>query len=73
MHRTGSAGPGISAQHTDRIFELFFTTRADSGGTGLGLAFSYKIVENHGGTMTVESEPGEEACFIIRLAVLPSI
>ena len=64
-------GPGISAQHTDRIFELFFTTRADSGGTGLGLAVSYRIVENHGGTMTVESEPGEGACFIIRLAVPP--
>ena len=62
-------GPGIAAEHMDRIFEPFFTTRAESGGTGLGLAVSYRIVENHGGTITVESEAGEGACFIIRLPV----
>lgn len=62
-------GPGISPEHSDRIFEPFFTTRADSGGTGLGLAVSYRIIENHGGTITVESELGAGACFIIRLPV----
>lgn len=62
-------GPGIPAEFTERIFEPFFTTRADSGGTGLGLAVSYRIIENHGGTITVESEPGHGACFIIRLPV----
>ncbi|MDA0333546.1 MAG: HAMP domain-containing sensor histidine kinase [bacterium] len=62
-------GPGIPAEHMDRIFEPFFTTRADKGGTGLGLAVSYRIIENHGGTITVESETGEGACFILRLPV----
>lgn len=64
-------GPGISPEHSDRIFEPFFTTRADSGGTGLGLAVSYRIIENHGGTITVESEIGAGACFIIRLPIPP--
>jgi signal transduction histidine kinase len=62
-------GPGIQPQHMGRIFEPFFTTRSDRGGTGLGLAVCYRIVENHGGTITVESEPGEGACFIIRLPI----
>lgn len=62
-------GPGIPAEHTDRIFEPFFTTRADRGGTGLGLAVSYRIIENHGGTITVESEVGAGACFTVRLPI----
>jgi signal transduction histidine kinase len=62
-------GAGIQPEHIDRIFEPFFTTRADSGGTGLGLAVSYRIVENHGGTLTVESEPGTGATFIVRLPI----
>ncbi|HJP34167.1 MAG TPA: HDOD domain-containing protein [Candidatus Latescibacteria bacterium] len=66
-------GPGIPADHIERIFEPFFTTRADSGGTGLGLAVSYRIIENHGGTITVESEPGNGACFIIRLPIPDSV
>ena len=67
--RVHDTGPGVQQEHMDRIFEPFFTTRADSGGTGLGLAVSYRIVENHGGTLTVDSEPGEGACFIVRLPV----
>ena len=60
-------GPGIASEHLDRIFEPFYTTRGDEGGTGLGLAVSYRIIERHQGMLTVESMPGEGATFIIRL------
>ena len=60
-------GVGIPSEHLDRIFEPFFTTHAEDGGSGLGLAVSYRIVEMHGGTLTVESSPGEGATFFVRL------
>lgn len=62
-------GEGIEPHHLDRIFEPFFTTHADDGGTGLGLAVSYRIIENHGGSITVDSVPGEGASFIVRLPI----
>ena len=62
-------GEGIQPEHLDRIFEPFFTTRAGDGGTGLGLAVSYRIVDAHEGRLTVDSEPGEGATFILRLPV----
>mgnify|MGYP001194706504 CR=1 FL=1 len=65
--RFADTGPGIASEHLDRIFEPFFTTRVDEGGTGLGLAVSYRIIEQHQGTLTVESELGIGATFIIRL------
>ena len=58
-------GPGISAQDLPRIFETYFTTRA--GGTGLGLAISKRIVEQHGGTLSVASAPGQGTVFTLRL------
>lgn len=65
--RFADTGPGIAPEHLDRIFEPFYTTRADDGGSGLGLAVSYSIVERHQGVLTVESAPGAGATFIIRL------
>ncbi|MEE2657943.1 MAG: ATP-binding protein [Candidatus Latescibacterota bacterium] len=64
--RFQDTGIGIAPDHLDRIFEPFFTTRADSGGTGLGLAVSYRIVEQHDGALTVESTLGKGASFIMR-------
>lgn len=49
-------GPGIPAEHLDKIFDPFFTTK--TGGTGLGLPICKKIVEDHGGEISVKTEPG---------------
>lgn len=51
-------GAGISADDLRKITDPFFTTKRASGGTGLGLAVSQRIVEDHGGRLTFESEPG---------------
>jgi nitrogen fixation/metabolism regulation signal transduction histidine kinase len=58
-------GPGIGAEHIDRIFEPYYTTRRE--GTGLGLAITKKIVLLHGGTITAESGEGKGVTFEIRL------
>jgi signal transduction histidine kinase len=58
---------GISAEVMKHIFEPFFTTRAVGKGTGLGLSISYSIIEEHKGTIEVQSTPGEGSEFIIML------
>jgi len=63
-------GSGIDPAHRESIFNPFFTTKPD--GVGLGLAIVAKIVDEHGGTMAVESEPGEGSVFRLLLpAALP--
>ena len=62
-------GHGISEEDLDRIFGPFFTTKEVGHGTGLGLAISYGIVQEHKGTITVESQVGQGATFTIRLPV----
>lgn len=52
------SGPGVSEANRAKIFERFFTTGRDQGGTGLGLALVRTVVESHGGTVTVDSRPG---------------
>jgi len=59
------SGSGISAEHLEKIFNPFFTTRSD--GTGLGLSVSYGIVKDHGGEIRVESAPAKGSCFRVRL------
>ena len=58
-------GPGISAEDRSRIFTPFFTTKAH--GTGLGLALVQRIVDAHGGSVSLQSSPGEGARFSVRL------
>ena len=58
-------GCGVSKEDLSRIFDPYFTTKPE--GTGLGLAMSVKIVEEHGGTMTVESEPDVGTTVIVSL------
>lgn len=58
-------GPGIEAERAARIFEPYFTTKA--GGTGLGLPTTRRIIEAHGGTLTLDTEPGRGSAFAITL------
>jgi PAS domain S-box-containing protein len=67
--RVKDDGVGITKQDLKHIFDPFFTTKRDSGGTGLGLAISYRIVKDHGGELTLESQPGEGTVATIRLPV----
>jgi two-component system sensor histidine kinase PhcS len=52
-------GPGITPENLSRVFEPFFTTREIGQGLGLGLSISYSVIEQHGGVLHAESEPGE--------------
>jgi len=51
-------GEGIAAEHLEKIWEPFFTTKPEGKGTGLGMAICRRIVEEHGGTIQIESETG---------------
>jgi signal transduction histidine kinase len=51
-------GEGISPENLKKIWDPFFTTKMEGKGTGLGLAICRRIVEEHGGTIDLESEPG---------------
>jgi signal transduction histidine kinase len=59
------SGEGISAENLSRIFSPFFTTRQQ--GTGLGLSITQRIVEQHNGDISVQSDPGHGAVFSISL------
>ncbi|MCC7263370.1 MAG: HAMP domain-containing protein [Candidatus Latescibacteria bacterium] len=63
----GDSGPGIPAEHLERVFEPFFTTKEVGQGTGLGLAVSYGIIKAHGGRMSAANQPGGGAVFNIYL------
>ncbi|MEW8322173.1 MAG: ATP-binding protein [Candidatus Thiodiazotropha taylori] len=60
-------GEGISEENLGYLFEPFFTTKAPGEGTGLGLAIAYKIVSDHKGAITIDSDQGEGTRVIMDL------
>jgi PAS domain S-box-containing protein len=62
-------GDGIKREHIKRIYDPFFTTKGIGRGTGLGLSVSYGIVQEHGGSIVVESSPGQGTTFRVTLPV----
>ena len=64
-------GQGIPPEHLGKVFEPFFTTKPVGEGTGLGLSISYGIVQQHQGTISVDSTPGKGTVFRIELPVKP--
>jgi signal transduction histidine kinase len=71
--RFSDSGCGIPTDHLKRIFEPFYTTKAEHEGTGLGLSVSYGIIADHGGSITVDSVVGAGSQFTVRLPTAPSI
>ena len=68
--KVSDTGAGIPLENQEKLFEPFFTTK--TRGTGLGLAITRQIIQEHGGTITVKSVPGEGAQFVILLPVVSS-
>ncbi|OHE67607.1 MAG: hypothetical protein A2Z99_13485 [Treponema sp. GWB1_62_6] len=65
--RFADTGIGIAPENLGRIFEPFFSTKVVGQGQGLGLSVAYEIIKNHGGSIDVQSEPGQGATFTIRI------
>jgi len=65
----GDTGGGIPAEALPRIFDPFYSTKEK--GTGLGLAFTQQVVQEHGGTVRCDSAPGRGTLFTVRLPRAP--
>jgi two-component system, cell cycle sensor histidine kinase and response regulator CckA len=71
--RVIDTGVGIDAETLKNVFEPFFTTKPKGEGTGLGLAMVYGVVENHGGHVYIESEPGKGTRVVFLLPAATSV
>lgn len=69
MVEVTDTGTGIPEDHLQRVFDPFFTTKEVGQGTGLGLSISYGIIEEHRGSITVDSQSGDGTCFTLSLPV----
>ena len=63
-------GSGITSEQMTRIFDPYFTTKQGKSGTGLGLYITKKVVEDHNGSIKVDSTPDVGTTFTIRLPLL---
>jgi signal transduction histidine kinase len=68
--RVIDSGDGISPQDLDKIFDPFFTRAPLGKGTGLGLSICHSIVDQHGGSVSAESQSGKESTFTVKLPSL---
>ncbi|RMG32952.1 MAG: HAMP domain-containing protein, partial [Gammaproteobacteria bacterium] len=64
-------GHGMTAEQVERIFNPFYTSKPQGEGTGLGLSITYSLVRRYGGFITVDTAPGEGACFTVYLRCKP--
>jgi len=63
-------GPGVPPEAIDKIFQAYYSTKKE--GTGLGLPMTRRIIREHGGTITAQSEPGRGMSFTIRIPLVDS-
>lgn len=68
--RVCDTGKGIEEKHLDKLFDPFFTTKGIGKGTGLGLSISHGIINDHGGEIWAESDPGHGSCFTIEIPLV---
>ena len=69
----GDTGSGIPPEQLSRIYDPFFTTKAIGKGTGLGLSITYGIVQEHGGSLTCDSQEGQGTRFTIQLPLAGAV
>ena len=67
------SGHGMNLQVIERIFEPYYTTKEQGKGTGLGLSVIHGIVKNHGGDITVSSQPGKGSSFKVYLPIIDEV
>ena len=68
--RVTDTGEGISQEDLDKVFDPFFTRAPLGKGTGLGLSICHSIVDQHGGSIEVESQSGKGSTFTVKLPSL---
>ncbi|WP_051261895.1 PAS domain-containing hybrid sensor histidine kinase/response regulator [Desulfovibrio inopinatus] len=64
------AGCGIAPEYLSRVFDPFFTTKKAGEGTGLGLAIVHGIVTSHSGAISIESQPSQGTCVVVRFPII---
>ncbi len=64
------SGCGILPEHLSKVFDMGFTTKAKSNGMGMGLSICKNIIDKHNGSLSVKSEPGSGALFLVRLPMV---
>lgn len=64
-------GPGLSEEEQDKAFDPFYTTKEGKKGSGLGLSITHQIIQNHGGTIEIDTEPREGTSVVVTLPLNP--